>query len=209
MINLILVLTVMMMTQMSFGQTKKHYQEKMESLLAEAETAKTWQEYEQAARKFANVFDLYSNKWEPRYYAAYYTNLAALNNEDVAYRVKAWKAAESYINMGLGLNIDNADMKFLKAYILTLKGEHLSTGLSEKMNTRIKELVNEGRRIQFENPRGDLVAAFYLYYHTNNVERAKKEATSSIEKFIEFKPANSIAPNWGRDMAEELAKKLH
>jgi cytochrome c-type biogenesis protein CcmH/NrfG len=79
----------------------------------------------------------------------------------------------------------------------------------QKYGAAANKATENAIKLDPTNPRIALYTAQSAYYRPENFGGGKKVALPLAEKaialFKTFKPANTLMPNWGAEMAEQLA----
>jgi hypothetical protein len=211
--QLLIVATIMIFCSQSFGQSEKYFKAMQEKITA-LDTTRTTELLTGLSNGFERIGDAEKTQWLPYYYAA----LAEVN---AGYFIMNGKMggladkldpiadkAEALLNKAEALSKDNSEIYIIKKMIASLRL------VADPMNRYMTygpvaaEALDMAKKINPENPR-----AYYLEGQDKlftpaqfggSKEEAKKLFELAIQKFDTFKPADSLAPHWGRASSEHF-----
>ncbi|HEV7232094.1 MAG TPA: hypothetical protein VGO45_12230 [Bacteroidia bacterium] len=191
------------------GQNKK-YISVMEKNLHEMDTCKTIHGYQMVANSFERIANAEKKEWLPTYYAALcHAFMSTLTTGD---KIDEYcDIAEKFANKSDSISPNNSEIYALRSLIYSqrigvnpmLRGAKFG-GKSGEMNAKSKELDPN-------NPRPYLLQGQGKFYTPPQFGGGKDKALpileEAVKKFETFKPASSIAPNWGKERAKQMVEE--
>jgi len=174
-------------------------------------TATTVKELQDAVHSFSRIASAEKTKWEPYYYAAFgYTQMA--NYEQSA------NTKDNYLDEALVLINKAKEILSNNAEIISLEGLVHMMRIGVDPASRGQQYSNLaiqtfGKAITLdpENPRALALMAQIQYGTAQFLGSSTSEAcatnAAALQKFSTFKSDNPVAPMWGKDMSEKLAKE--
>lgn len=202
----IAILSLAIATQ-GFAQSEK-FTKAMTNALAQWDSAKTADDMQSISATFERIADAEKTQWLPYYYASLSQVLYAFMKNDIPNNDAYAGKAETLLTKADGLQPNNSEISCVKSMIATL---HMLVNPQQRWQqygaTSQTELEN-AKKQDPTNPR-----PYYLQGQNlrNTPEQfgggcnsAKPLLEEAVKKFEAFKPASSIAPNWGKPMAEKV-----
>lgn len=163
--------------------------------------------YADLANAYNRIAENEKEQWLPKYYASF------------CYIMQAMKTSDKDKIDGI---LDQAD-ELLANMSITTKSEEIMCLQSLSRSTRIgvdpmtrgmrygmesAKFLGEAQRVNPENPRIYYLQAQSAFYtpeaYGGGKAKAKDLFAKSLEKFVSFKPANELMPNWGKEDAERM-----
>lgn len=140
--------------------------------------------------------------WLPRYYQAYdYLIICFQSKEDGDVKDKYLDQAEAALTQARKLRGDEAELLVLQAYIYQARLGIAPMTRSMKYSGMVNETLAQAKKLNPANPRIYLVQANNLYFTPKmfggGPEAAKPVYEEAKARFAAFKPASTLAPNWG------------
>lgn len=203
------IIALLSITFSAAAQNKK-YIETMEKNVSMLDTAYKNEQLQPLANTFERIASAEKGEWLPNYYAAYC-------NVNMSYNVKAdmidtyCDKAEKYVRIADSLSPNNSEIYVLKAQIASARISVNPMSRGQKYGMESAELREKAKELDKTNPR-----PYYLegtsYYFTppmfgGGKDKAKPVFQKALELYETFKPANSIAPNWGKSSSQYFLKK--
>jgi hypothetical protein len=191
------------------GQNKK-YISVMEKNLHQMDTCKSIGAYQQVANSFERIANAEKKEWLPPYYAALcHAFMSTLTMGD---KIDEYcDIAEKFANKADSISPNNSEVYALRSLIYSqrigvnpmLRGAKFG-GKSNEMNAKSKELDPN-------NPRPYLLQGQGKFYTPPQFGGGKDKALPILEeavrKYEAFKPASTIAPNWGKERAKQMVEE--
>ncbi len=208
----ILFISLFVCTRMS-AQTAHPFISTMETQLKTLDTASTGATLMTLANTFERIGKTEKNRWEPYYYAAFcYAMMTAGSPDKSRIDVLADKA-EGYLNDATVIDANNSEVNALRAWVLYMR---VSVDPMARWQTIGREAAGYLERSKAQDPSNP--RPYYIEGRTKlrvpeglggGAEAALASVNTSLEKFAAFKPASTIAPNWGKQPAERFQRDLN
>jgi hypothetical protein len=191
------------------AQNKK-YIDVMEKNIAALDTTRDADGLQKIANNLERVASAEKTEWLPDYYLAFcYVNMTYSVKGDVidTYCDKA----ESFINKADSVMPNNSEIYTLKAQIASARISVNPMTRGQKYGTESAVLRDKAKELDKTNPR-----PYYLegtsYFYTppmfgGGKDKAKPVFEKAAKMFDDFKPASSIAPNWGKRSTQWFLKQ--
>ncbi len=183
------------------------YVASMESLIAIIEDANSMEDLQTSAQQFLQLSETHKNNWEAMYYAAYCYISMSLQERVPAQKAIYLDQAQSYIESAKQLT-NNAELFILQAYLYQSRSDGNINMSATNAASLAAAHLEEAQKMDANNPRIYYLKAQYLYFLSSEAGGGLSNACPLIEKAIQkydtYQPSNSIAPNWGRNMAQEM-----
>jgi hypothetical protein len=192
---------------------KSAFESVMKANIAQLDTSSTPESFMNLANNFERIGNAEKTRWQPFYYAAYcYTVMAFLSTDKSKIDFLADKA-ESVLQQADAVEKNNSEISCLFAMINSCR---ILVDPMSRFPTKGKEVqaqLAKAKQENADNPRIYLLQARMQLRTPEGLGGGKKVAKESAElalqKFRDFKPENSIAPNWGEQQAKSLLDKIN
>jgi hypothetical protein len=157
---------------------------------------------------FERIAAAEKTQWLPYYYAAYCQVMAALNTQDKSKVDAISDKAEQNIATADGLQPKNDEIYCIKSLIATSRIGVDPQTRGMKYGMEAASLLEQAKQINAENPRIYMLKGQSLFYTPEQFGGSKSKAKEmfelSLQKFTAFKPASTIAPQWGEEYTKQL-----
>jgi len=179
----------------------------MLSNLALSEKARTIDDFQELANNFERIAVAEQNEWTAWYYAAFYNLIINFQDSVPERKTKYVTLAQQQLEKGLKLKPEESELMVLKvmSYYAEMAIDPMK-GMT--LFGEATALLDKAKTINPENPRIYLEQAEALNGMPVEFGGGKEKALPLLllakEKFDKFVPADSLAPNWGRDRCELL-----
>ncbi|OWP62015.1 hypothetical protein CDA63_16430 [Hymenobacter amundsenii] len=156
-----------------------------------------------SAAKMERAASVKPQDWLPRYYQAYALLINVFQSkEDGDAKDQTLDRAEAALAQARKLGgADESELLVLQAYIYQARLGISPMLRSMKYSGMVNEAVAKAKALNPANPRAYLVQANNVYYTPamfgGGAEVAKPLYQEAQARFAAFKPASSLAPNWG------------
>ena len=210
--HLILTIAFLFITLIGFAQADK-YTSAMQKGIATSDTAKTAENFTNAANYFERIATAEQKEWLPNYYAAFnHLHSALTGTQSGEVKDAIYDKAMVFVDKADALAPNNSDIYALKAYIVFMKMAVSPQARAMSMIPKATELVEKAIALNPENPRAYLMKGQQLFYTPEafggGKAKAKPILTTATEKFDSFK-AVGLAPNWGKGRCQSLLKQVN
>ena len=200
-----------LITLSAFSQSDK-YTLAMQKGMQLIDSAKTADDYTNAANYFERIATAEQKQWLPQYYAAF-TNLhaALVGNQNAETKDAIYDKAMSFADRASTIASENSDIYALKAYITFMKMAVSPQARAMDMIPKAMALSEKAIAINTENPRAYLMKGQQLFYTPEAFGGGKAKAKSILllatEKFEKDKP-EALMPKWGKARTQSLLKQI-
>jgi hypothetical protein len=196
----------------NYLQTTVHddakYAEAMSKNINTVYTSQSATELQGAVNALDRIGSTEKTKWEPYYYAGF-------GNIMIAYREQDGKKKDAYLDQALA-SIKNAkalaekesEIIALEAFVHMIRISVDPASRGQQYSTLAMHTLGRSLSINPENPRAlALMAQTQLgtaRFLGSPVTEACNTNAAALQKFATFKSSNPFAPQWGKQMAEEM-----
>ena len=173
--------------------------------------AKTLEDYQQVTNKFERIAAAEPNAWLPAYYAAFACINMSNREQDGAKKDMVLDRAQQHLDKALKLQPKESELHVMQGYIhLTRIGvSPMVRGM--KYSGLARESFEKSKTLNPDNPRAHFMLGSLLFntpkMFGGGPEAAKPHLALATQKYSQSKPASDIAPQWGRQGAEDLLSK--
>ena len=206
--RIIMSIALISIHALSNAQNTK-YLAAMQKNLAGLDTTRSTEKLQGLANTFERIGSAEKGEWLAPYYAAYcYVNMT--------YNVKGdmidtyCDKAETFINRADSLNPNNSEVYALKAQITSARISVNPMTRGQKYGPMAGELRAKAKQLDAANPRPYYLDGTAAFYTPSAFGGGKDKAKVAFEKakglYETFKPASTIAPNWGKGSTEYFLK---
>jgi hypothetical protein len=200
------ILSLAIVTQ-GFAQSEK-FTKAMTTNIALFDSAKTADEMLAVSAAFERIGDAEKTQWLPYYYASLSQVIYAFMKNDMSNNDAYAGKAETLLTKADGMQANNSEISTIKAMIATLRMLVNPQQRWQQYGAVIQTELENAKKQDPTNPR-----PYYLQGQNlrNTPEQfgggcnsAKPLLEEAIKKYEAFKPASSIAPNWGKSQVEKV-----
>ena len=182
----------------------------MEKNIAALDTTRDGAKLQNLANNFERIASDEKSEWLPNYYTAYcYVNMtySTKGNEIDTFCDRA----EKFIKVADSISPNNSEIYTLKAQIASARISVNPMSRGQKYGMESGELREKAKELDKTNPR-----PYYLegtaYFYTppmfgGGKDKAKPVFQKALEMYETFKPASTIAPNWGKNSCTYFLKE--
>jgi hypothetical protein len=191
----------------TFAQSAK-FVSAMQPRVAAIDTTRNATGLEELSNGFERIAEAEKTQWQPYYYAA----LAKVNSGTIQVRGLSGgmaekldpiaDKAEALLNKAEALSKDNSEIWIVRKMIASLR--MIADPMSRYMTygPLAAEALETARKLNPANPRVYLLEGQDKFFTPEQFGGSKTEAKklfeTALEKFDSFKPADNLAPTWGR-----------
>lgn len=199
--NILSILSLIFIFHVASAQNQR-YISAMEKNVASLDTTRDGLQLQNLANNFERISSAEKSEWLPRYYTAYcYVNMtySTKGNQIDTYCDKA----ETYLKIADSISPNNSEIYTLKAQIASARISVNPMSRGQKYGTISGELRDKAKELDKSNPRPYYLEGTGFYYTPpmfgGGKDKAKPVFQKALEMYETFKPASSIAPNWGKN----------
>lgn len=210
--TLTLTIAFLMITLTGFAQADK-FAAAMQKGMTTIDSAKTSDDYLNAANYFERIAAAEQKQWLPNYYVALGNlHAAMLGNQPGEAKDAIYDKAMTFIDKAEALMPNNSEIYALKAYVVFMKMSVSPQARAMTMIPQSAALAEKAIALNAENPRAYLVKGQQIFYTPEAFGGGKAKAKPILllasEKFDNFK-ATGLEPNWGKSRCQSLVKQVN
>jgi hypothetical protein len=116
--------------------------------------------------------------------------------------------AQKFIDRALEIKKDESEISVVQAMLHQARINVDMMGRGMEYSMKANECLEQAKEINAENPRIYFLQGQNVFYTPEQFGGGKKNALPIFqlakEKFDKFVPASQLAPNWGKEMNEQL-----
>jgi len=177
------------------------------------DSAKTSEQYLQAAGYFQNIADAEKKQWLPYYYTAYSNLMAAINSKGANdLKDNLYDKAMLYTNKADIIVPQNSEVYVLKGYITFMKMSVEPQARAMQMIPEADTYLIKATSLDAENPRVYMVRGQSAYFTPEmfggGKDVAKPLLATGVEKYNK-QAAKDAAPSWGKARCATLLKQCN
>ena len=128
------------------------------------------------------------------------------------FAVKILDKADKFLATAEKLQANNDEIEVLKAYLASARMSVAPQDRWQKYGGIVGKALQNATKLNPENPRATFLAGQGIFYTPEAFGGGKKKAEpilqEAMSKFAKFKPASSIAPNWGERAAKWMLSQI-
>jgi hypothetical protein len=211
----IILSAIIALSFIAVNAQSERYKATMEKLVATLDTTKTLTGYTELANSFQRVADAEKTQWLPYYYAA----LANINAANTLFITGQTDQIDPIVDKAAPLLAKAEELQKDNSEIFVLKKMYNTAKMMADPQNRYMELgpvaaeaLATAKKLDPENPRVYLLEGQDLFFTPEQFggdkQEAKKKFEEALKKFETFKPADGIAPNWGKMQANYFISQV-
>jgi len=203
--KLVLFLSVAIGISVAHAQNAK-FTGTMKKFISTVDTAKTGEDFQNAANNFERVANAEKTEWLPNYYAAFSLVMKAYTEKDTKNIDPLLDKADAFLSAAETLTKNNSEITALKAMSVSARiSVDFMRGMS--LGPKSSQLAKLAQAQDSLNPRAYMQEAQMLY-HTpepfgGSKVKGKEMMKKALDLFATFKPQNELYPNWGKEFAQK------
>jgi len=210
--TLTVTIAFLFITLTGFAQADK-FTAAMQKGVTTIDSAKTSDDFLNAANYFERIAAAEQKQWLPNYYVALGNlHAAMLGSQTGEVKDEIYDKAMSFIDKAEVLMPNNSEVYALKAYIVFMKMAVSPQARAMTMIPQSAAFAEKAIALNAENPRAYLVKGQQLFYTPEAFGGGKAKAKPILllasEKFDNFK-ATGLEPNWGKSRCQNLVKQVN
>jgi hypothetical protein len=208
-ITVVLILLIACISTLSFGNDDKFKAAMLKSINL-VYTADSVSQYQRAANGLERIAQAEPTRWEPLYYTAFAYILMSNKETDKAKRDAYLDQALAAISKAKVLVHDESELMAMEgfAHMMRIPIDPASRGMMYA--PKAMQAFEMAVGLNASNPRA-LALKAQMEFGTAQFFKSGTEAScalnaQALELFATHVPKDELAPVWGKDMAEDLAK---
>jgi len=210
--KIILSIVICFLTVTIIHADDSKYEKAMKKNLSKIDSAMNVGSMLDAANGFERIAFAEKDKWLPYYYSAFMLTLASFTDTTADNKDGYLDKADNFINIADSLEEDESEIYVLKGMIAQARMQIDPMNRWMKYGPIANNNFLKAMKIDTLNPRPEYLQGISLYYTPEQFgggsAAAKPLLENSLEKFNQFIPDNELMPSWGREMVEQMLKKI-
>jgi tetratricopeptide (TPR) repeat protein len=204
------VFFLMIISVTTWANDEKYY-EQMGKHIQAVYTAKTIEEYQNAVNAFDRIAGVEKAKWEPHYYSAFGNVMMATRETDAGKKDAYLDKALASIENGKAIAVNESELIALEGFVHMIRVTVDPASRGQQYSGLAMQTFGKALALNPKNPRAMALMAQMQFGTARFFSQAPVEACETANKalvvFSESAPVeNSLAPVWGKQMAESLVK---
>ena len=173
--------------------------------------AQSPEELQQAVNAFERIGNAEKVKWEPFYYASFGNIMLAVRQTDGAIKDRYLDLARVLLDQASAINSNESEIVTLEGFIHTIRLTVDPISRGQQYSVLSMQAFGKALGINPNNPRAMILMAQMQFgtaqFFKQETTEACETASKAVGLFVETK--DSIAPSWGKGMAEALLKQCN
>lgn len=181
------------------------YEEAMTKAIDELHQAQSPEALQQAGNTFERIARKATDKWHPRYYAAYAQVMLTTRSQESSTLDKTLDTALEQLKAAKELAPQNSELLALEGFIHMMRIPIDPATRGPQYSGLAMGALQQAIALNPENPRAHFLLSDMQFGMAQFFGSDTSEACATLEKaiglFEQFTPEDKLAPNWGREMA--------
>jgi hypothetical protein len=204
---IILLIVVFGYAHLTFANDNK-YGEAMAKNIQTVYKAQSVSELQNAVNALERIGSTEKTKWEPYYYAAFGYIMIAAREQDGAKKDGYLDQATTAITKAKAIDPNESEIVTIEGFIHMLRVTVDPSSRGQQYSGLAMQAFGKASSMNPENPRALALMAQMQYGTAQFLRSSTGEACATVDKalqkFVTFKSANPLAPQWGKEMAESV-----
>ena len=170
--------------------------------------AKTIDEYQASVNAFERIAAAEKNKYEPYYYAGFGNIMIAANESEASQKDNYLDLAAKAIEKASKLKPNDSEIIALEGFVHMIRVNVDPASRGQEYSGKAFTAFNKALSLDPENPRAlALLGRMQLgtaKFFGSDTREACTTSGKALDKFDSYKPTASLAPHWGKAIAEEV-----
>jgi tetratricopeptide (TPR) repeat protein len=193
----------------TFANNEK-YVESMKKNIDVVYKAATLDELQAAVNALARIGEAEKTKWEPFYYASFGSIMMATREQDGTKKDALLDQAKTMLDKAVAIQSNESEISALEGFIYMIRVTVDPASRGPQYSMLSMQAFGKALAINPNNPRAMALMAQMQFGTAQFFKQEPTEACEANRKALELfnttKPANPLAPVWGKGMAESLTK---
>lgn len=184
------------------------YEQAMKKGIEDLQNAGSPEAMHQVANHFERIASVETGQWLPNYYAAYIRiNLGVMEQSD-----KQLDQAQTHLDqMMMNQQKDESEAMALQGYLHMIRVALDPANRGPQLAPKTLETLSKAVQINPENPRALMLLAQMQYgtaqFFKSDTGEACQMVTKSLTLFEQEKPASTLSPVWGKEIAQSIQQE--
>ena len=209
-IPLLLTLLILVTVESGFADDGK-YVEAMKKNITTVYNAQSIEELQVAVNAFERIGATEKTKWEPFYYAAFGNVMMATLEKEGAKKDQYLDLAMVAIEKIKAIAAEDSELVAMEGFVYMIRVTVDPAARGPQFAGLAMQAFGKATALNPENPRALALMAQMQYgtaqFFGSPTTEACGTLTKALEKFETYKSENSLAPQWGKGMAEGLKQQ--
>ena len=196
----------------TFAQ-KAEYVAAMENAIGLLSELENIENTKQGVSQLERIAAAEPKEWLPSYWVAYGLTNLTFTETDADKKDMLLDKADKFLAAAEKLQANNDEIEVMKAYLAGARMAVAPQDRWQKYGGVVSTSLQNAYKLNPENPRTKLLAAQGIFFTPEAFGGGKKKSAplfeEALSKFAKFKPASSIAPNWGERAANWLLSQAN
>lgn len=202
------MLTFLLVTSTFLLQAQDKYTTSMLKNIDALYKNKTIDEYQASVNAFERIAAVEKNKYEPYYYAAFGDIMIAAN-ETAPEKKDAWlDLASKAVDKANSLKPNDSEVVALEGFIHMIRVTVDPASRGQEYSGKAFTAFNKALALNPENPRALALLGRMQFgtakFFGSDINEACATSGKALENFETYKSTGSLAPHWGKTIAEEI-----
>jgi tetratricopeptide (TPR) repeat protein len=184
------------------------YTETMQKNIEALYSAKTGDEIQTLVNTFERIGDAEKTKWEPYYYAAYGNLMLAMREQGESKKDALLDRSLKSLEKVNAISPAESESAALEGFVHMIRVSVDPPSRGQQYSGMAFQAFGKALALNPENPRALVLTAQMQYgtakFFGSSTEEACGTLGKALEKFKSYIPANPLAPQWGKGMAEGM-----
>jgi len=186
------------------------YTDQMTKNIQVVYTASAIEDIQRAVNAFERIGGAEKTKWEPYYYASFGYIMMAVKETDVTKKDSFLDLAKSTLDKAAAIKSDESEIVALEGFIHMIRVSVDPASRGQQYSTLAMQAYGKALGLNSQNPRALALMARMQFGTAQFFKQQPTEACQTAKKALSLFEAQSteitVAPSWGKGMAEELVK---
>jgi len=195
----------------SSAQPDSKYSDAMKRNISVLDTATLALTLQTVANNFERIATAEKTQWLPYYYAGYAIARTAYVTENKDKIDAMLDKADAMLNMADSLSPNNSEIYVAKSMAASARIEVNPMARGAQYGPAAGMLVDQAIKLDPNNPRAYLQKGTGVFYTPaafgGGKDKAKTILETASQKFEKFKPADDLAPNWGKEWCKRMLEQ--
>jgi uncharacterized protein Smg (DUF494 family) len=183
----------------------------MKKFIAQLDTAKTGEDYQNAANSFERIANAEKTQWLPFYYAAYSLVMKAYQEKDTKNIDPMMDQADAFLTSAEALSQNNSEITTMQA-MTTQCRMMVDWSRAMTLSPKCGQLIGKAmQQMPAQNPRAYMFSANTAYNTPEAFGGSKSKGKELMKKAVDsyetFKPESEIHPSWGKSYCEKTLQE--
>src|SRR5690606_18807438 len=189
------------------------YRVAMEKNIQAVYEAESITQLQQSVNAFERIGDAEKTKWEPYYYAAFGCIMMATRENERNQKDAYLDQAMATVRKAKAIAPGESEIIALEGFVHMISDTVDPAVRGAQFSSEAMQAFAKAVELNPENPRALALLAQMQFgtaqFFGSSTAEACGTATVALEKFETNQPESTVAPSWGRQMAEELTAQCN